>query len=290
VAGAPLKVLYIAGVSHCGSTFLGSLLGQADGVIFVGELCHTARALEREQVCGCSRLLRDCPFWAPIFARVDTDALRLDHADERARAVVRHALADRGVGKRSPRVERSVREFATTLSALAETTGARVVVDSSKSPAYGRLLESAPGIELYVLHVVRDPRGTAWSWQKATDLHWGPYALSLIWDFWNPMIELLWSRSPRYMRLRYEDFARHPRDAVRRIFELLGEDEPSLPFREDGSVELGVTHSIAGNPGRVRHGVIPIRVDDEWRRRPELRGRRAVGLLTLPMRLRYGHR
>ena len=29
MARPPVKVLYIAGVSHCGSTFLGTLLGQA---------------------------------------------------------------------------------------------------------------------------------------------------------------------------------------------------------------------------------------------------------------------
>ena len=290
MADPPLKVLYIAGVSHCGSTFLGSLLGQAEGVFFAGELAHTARALERDQVCGCGRPLRECPVWSPVFERVDTDELRLEHSDERARAVLRHALADHGVGARSERLDRSMQAFATTSKLLAESTGARIIVDSSKSPAYGRLLHDAPGIELYVLHVVRDPRGTAWSWQKAVDLHWGPTAVSFIWSFWNPLIELLWSRSPRYMRLRYEDFARRPQESVRRIFELLGEEQPTLPFGEDDTVELGETHSVAGNQNRVRQGPVPIRLDDDWRQRPQFRGRQKVSLLTLPVRLRYRYR
>src|SRR5438105_14394685 len=106
VARPPVKVLYIAGVSHCGSTFLGTLLGQAEGVFFAGELAHAARSHELDQLCGCGEPLRECPVWARVFERVPVEELRLEHSDEHARAALRYALAERGLAARTPRVER----------------------------------------------------------------------------------------------------------------------------------------------------------------------------------------
>jgi len=60
VAAAKLKILYIAGVSHCGSTFLGALLGQLEGVFFAGELAHAGRSVELDTRCGCGERLREC--------------------------------------------------------------------------------------------------------------------------------------------------------------------------------------------------------------------------------------
>jgi len=292
VTAAQLKVLYIAGVSHCGSTFLGTLLGQLDGVFFAGELAHAARSLERDTRCGCGERLRECPVWAEIFARAPADALRLDHEEERARAVIRHVLRERGLAAPSPNVERAVGAFAAAYRAIAETTGSRVVVDSSKSPAFGRLLESVPGIELYVLHLVRDPRATAWSWQKTTELHVPPRSVALIWDLWNPVIEVIWGRRHgRYLRLRYEDFAARPAEAVARVARFLGESPSPLPFSSPHEVTLAPTHGIAGNPGKhAMVGPATIRRDDDWIDADGYVSRRTVAALTWPVRLRYGYR
>jgi hypothetical protein len=36
--GAPLRVIYVAGISHNGSTLLGRMLGELDGTFYGGEL------------------------------------------------------------------------------------------------------------------------------------------------------------------------------------------------------------------------------------------------------------
>jgi hypothetical protein len=293
VADPPVKVLYIAGVSHCGSTFLGALLGQVDGFFFAGELAHTARSLERGHACGCGLPLAECPVWQAIFAGAfgsdgGPELLRLDHDDERARAAIRDLVRERRGAPRSAALARAGDAFASTLRAIRDTTGAAVVVDSSKSPAYGRLLESTSGIDLRVLHLVRDPRATAWSWQKTPELNARPPAVALIWDVWNPLIELLWARRrDRYLRLRYEDFATRPRETIDRILAFVGEPREELPFLTEREVQLDDTHSVEGNPSRFRTGRVEVRLDDQWLTRREFRGRRAVGALTLPLRLRY---
>ena len=44
-----------------------------------------------------------------------------------------------------------------------------VVVDASKGPAFGLALAGAPGIDLRMLNVVRDPRAVAWSWKREVE-------------------------------------------------------------------------------------------------------------------------
>ena len=49
--------------------------------------------------------------------------------------------------------------------AIGEVTGARLIIDSSKVPSGAALLSHA-GVEAHLLHVVRDPRVVAYSWQR----------------------------------------------------------------------------------------------------------------------------
>ena len=45
---------------------------------------------------------------------------------------------------------------------MAESSGGRVVVDSSKMASDALLADAIPGINLKVIHLIRDPRGITW--------------------------------------------------------------------------------------------------------------------------------
>ena len=55
-------------------------------------------------------------------------------------------------------------------------------------------------------------------------------------------------------------------------------------FVGDRTVLLQASHTVAGNPDRLRRGEVVLRLDDEWRERMSRRDRAMVGAMTAPVR------
>ena len=300
-----VKVLYVAGSGRSGSTILDRTLGQLDGFFSVGELCNLwERGLLARRRCGCGTPVPDCPVWGPVLADAFGGADRVDA--ERLAAVARRRLTVRSVPEllvgRGGRDGAAVEEYQATLArlyrAVQRQTGCRVLVDSSKSPVYARLLAAIPGVDVAVVHLVRDPRATAWSFLRKKQLpdfgddrlmvRQHPLVSARRWSLWQAVTELLWrGRRGRYLRLRYEDFVRDPQPAVRRIAALTGETPAAWPFTGPAKVRLAATHSVSGNPNRFGTGEVELRADEEWRRAMRPADRAMVTALTWPLLLRY---
>ncbi len=305
----PVPVLYIAGSGRSGTTLIDSILGQLPGVFSAGELRFLwQRGVVENRLCGCGRAFAECPTWQAVMREALADWPELDPEQfaRRQRRRVRAARlpgmlwsAWRGATSRPGRGERVL---ADVYAAVAHLTSARVVVDSSKLPPYGHLLTGVPGIDLRVLHVVRDPRATAFSWQRRRILpdfgderlmhQQRPPKSATLWLLWNAVTELLWAgprtrRPDRYLRIRYEDFVAAPEEATRRIADWLGVPSTELPFRSPREVVLAPTHSVAGNPSRHRTGPVTVRADEEWVTSMRRRDALVVTGLTWPLLLRY---
>jgi hypothetical protein len=195
------------------------------------------------------------------------------------------------MGRRALPTHRDDAALAGLYRAIADETGADLVVDGSKLPPYGLLLRQQPGIELYVLHLVRDPRATAFSWlrgkptrdtaQGAQMQRQETWKSSLLWTVWNLTVVRLWKDDdPRVCRLRYEDLIADPAGQLSRVATMVGVDPAHLPFLAPDRVRLAPTHSVAGNPNRHDTGVVHLRADDQWRTAMSRRDRTVVTLVT----------
>lgn len=181
---------------------------------------------------------------------------------------------------------------------MQDAISANVIVDASKFPSYALLLSNLPTIDLYILHLVRDPRAVAYSWQRkkqdpATNElfgRMGQVKSSIIWSAWNSSSELLRHKMvnrDRYLRIRYEDFIVAPQSTVAKISAFVDECINSSPFSAKQEVTLAPTHCIAGNPVRFQAGPTRLKTDDEWIDRMRLRDKRVATALTWPLLLRY---
>lgn len=306
-----MRVLYIAGSGRSGSTLLGGLLGSVDGLVHVGELRQVwRRGIAEDWLCGCGRPFSGCPLWQPVLGEARAGgappagaaqevALVAEGATLRVRQVPLLLAARWWPALLRGRVRRYQPLLAPLYRAVARQTGAGVIVDSSKNPSYGWVLSSLPGFDVRVVHLVRDPRGTAYSWGRRrvrTDAtagremdRFGPVKSTALWTLWNGVTELLWSGSDRYLRLRYEDLVAQPEQSLRRVCELLGLDKPDLAFVQGGQAELATSHTVSGNPGRMASGTVLLRPDLEWQRGMSRRDRRVVSALAGPHLRRYGY-
>jgi hypothetical protein len=302
-----IDVLYIAGWQRSGSTILANTLGAIDGFFSAGELHYLWDYVWFANTrCGCGRPFSDCPVWTAVLTAayggrhaVDPAAmLRLSKTGTRTRNMPLLALpATRRV--LASRIQPYLSNLHRLYHGLSTVTGAAVIVDSSKWPSYGRLLTMIPGLNVFVVHLVRDPRAVAHSWLRRTALadrdgpafmYRRPLDSSIRWDVWNAATEAFWWFAPhRYVRLRYEDFVECPEDTIRRLLDFVGQRGRALPFTTPGEVDLPTTHTVSGNPARFRTGPIRIGLDEEWRMRMGRSDRFTVTAVTSPLLHRYGY-
>jgi hypothetical protein len=310
VSGAATRVLYVGGLGRSGSTLLERMLDRLDDVCSVGELVHLwERGLGQDNRCGCGRRFRSCPFWGRVgelaFGGWDTldlgQVLALKGSVDRNRYLPLLVLPALSRSFRARR-DRYLALLERVYAAVAAASGRSLVVDASKHASHAFLVRRLPGVELRLVHLVRDSRGVAFSWTKrmrraevvagdALMATGTPLRLSARYLGHNLLFHLLAGLGVPGLRLRYESLVGDPAGELGRVLALAGRPPAAgeLGFVGDGWVELAPGHALAGNPMRFRSGRVPLAVDEAWRGRLRRRHRLLALAATWPLLLRYGY-
>jgi Sulfotransferase family len=302
-----VKVVAIIGYTRTGSTILDNILGELDGFFSTGELHYLwERGLLEGRLCGCGRSLLDCEVWSQVLLRAFGDRRPDPKAVvewQRRTIRTRHTwrLLRDGAPPGDGRALDAYQDVADRLyRAIAEVTGARIIVDSSKRPSDGALLRRLPSVDPYFVHLIRDPRGVVYSWRRqkreldvdrrATMPRQGLLQTVMGWAGLNLAADAVRRRAAeRSLLVRYEDLVAQPRQTIAAIAKLVGESEDALPLLGEGAVRLSRNHTVAGNPSRFTVGVVEVRPDTEWRMRMPRRQSVLVTGLALPLLVRYGY-
>jgi Sulfotransferase domain len=308
----PTRLVFIVGMGRSGTTLLELLLGRLEGWVAGGEL---RRYWHGESipgwVCGCGRLLADCDFWRQVRADLREGgilpdeypsflALQRSHLRVRPGPVARLMIRARGATDTLSPPYRYQLGMSRLYRAVARVGEARVVVDSSKEPPDAYLTSWNPDVEVFAVHLVRDPRAVAHSFSKRVpepqpDFEYmprsGPFGTALRWDVRQGLCEALLKRrlGSHYMRMRYEDLVRDPAGAVRSVARFVHEPHPDLRFLENGRVEFEPNHTLSGNPLRLRQAPIEIHPDEAWRAKMSMGEKVLATAPALPLLKHYGY-
>lgn len=304
-----VKVLYIGGYSRSGSTLLSLLLDQTEGFVAVGELWDIwRRSFVEKQLTGTGQPFDECPFWTKVVANAfgSFDAVDV-HAMQTLRDSVqnnRHIPQLIFPSLRTSQYKMDLGEYAAILdslySAIHTVSGSRVIVDSSKVPTYAFLLNEIAGVDLHIVHLVRDSRATAYSWQRKKvrpEIHWktqymaqyNPFRSSSEWIIMNGLFRFLPRDSVNYIMVRYEDLVQKPRETLSFITQQVGEGTATLPLLHNSSVRMGPNFTVSGNPDRFKKGEVQIRPDKEWQEKMAFQQKLLVASLTWPLLAKYGY-
>lgn len=294
-----MRVIYVLGRGRSGSTLVGQVLGAMDGWFSAGEVrVLWDPVLTHDSPCACGEPVRECPVWSQVLARLeDVDreqVIRWQHE------VVRESRLPRLLRGGDWSALTGYRDaMARVYSAITEVTGCKTIVDTSKRPSYAMAVLGLPGAEPYFVHLVRDPRACAYSWRTrryigaAGDVVRTPgtFDATLRWNLLNLGAEaVLRSTDPdRALRLRYEDFAAAPREAVDAVAALVGDPPQDSAFLDDRTVRVPERHEIAGNPSRKATGRVTVRPDGEWQESQRTVDRWLASAVALPLLKRYGY-
>jgi hypothetical protein len=303
------RLVFVGGMGRSGSTLIERLLGELPGFCSVGEVVHLwRRGLVENERCGCGLPFADCGFWGEVGARAfggwgRLDArrvLRLKDSVDRTRFLPA-LLNGPGEGALAVRGEQYTELYHRLYSAVAEVSGARVIVDASKHASLAACLRWRYGARMRLLHVVRDPRAVAHSWGKrvtrpdaspgSSEPEMARYSAgrsALQWMTQNSSLDALARLGTPTLRVRYEDFVADPEAEFGRICDFAGHTGVPLALGE-GGVELSEGHAVSGNPMRFRPGPVGVRADQGWRDGLAPWRRHLVTMVTTPTRGRYGY-
>jgi hypothetical protein len=277
----PLRLVYLAGSGHTGSTLLALFMDAHPQIVSVGETSFKLKlqsAAGAKLTCTCGSSYFDCEFWQQIFHSVRQGGYELNPShwsnDFRYRNRLAHRLLTRYSARPSlrlfqqaaaavlpwhrSRIERVRRVNVELVRAALEVARADVFFDTSKAAVRLKHLLEAPELDVKVVRLIRDVRGYAWSakrrggdvqdaastWRK--DLQSFDYITRNL-------------SADRVMVLRYEDVCRDPRTWLRSLYAFCGVeaiDPPDFVVSRD--------HHVLGNSMR-RSETIRIRLDESWR-------------------------
>jgi hypothetical protein len=332
-----VKVLMIMGLERSGSTILDIVLGNHPHIESVGEVANLSlngwisreslRGINpkslRVPICTCGKRLdvlyvdapdEACPFWSSVrgewVERTDPASIesypKLRGNFERtrpARLVQQYLrlLYERRTRSASfQSYARLTRAFFESISAV---SGKPVIVDSTKSPVRAFALGMIPGIDLCVVHLVRDGRGIIASLRKTFEKD---VQAGIMWDHkGHPM----WKALARWMimnlaaewvctqlgpkrtiRLRYEDFVADPKSASERIGSLIELDFTDVADAASSGKPMQAGHNVGGNRTK-KSGTITLRPDaQEWRAALSPTEKRLSWLLMGWLMRRYGYK
>ena len=241
-----MKVIFIAGTSHSGSTLLDLMLNAHPDIVSIGEIVNLRRQFvyknSRRRTfhqcsCGAPSLMQ-CQFWSDV--------------DQIMRREVQKPLKE--IDLQGPDKSNSV--DVTLFGAISEASGKDFIVDSSKHPSRLERLMRIPELEVYPIHLIRDPKGHICSVKRK---HGGFFKHILRYELIHEQIRRT-LRFTFHSVIRYENLVLEPEQTLQTILEPIGlRFQPrQLAWAEQEK------HTVAGNRMR-RHQESRLVLDEQWK-------------------------
>jgi hypothetical protein len=325
----PVKVLKITGLGRSGSTILDVVLGNHPQIESVGEVMNLIRTgwISQESLrgidpkslrvplCTCGKRLdvlyvdtpdEACPFWSSVrrewVERTDRDGIesypKLQEAFELKRRWPRLLYEKRRPSALFRSYARLTRAFFESIRAV---SGKPIIVDCSKISERALSLGMVPGIDLYLVHLVRDGRGVITSHRASSRIYQAGIMRDQKGDpMWKTVVRWIvrnlaaeWvciQLGPkRTMRLRYEDFVADPKAALERVGSLIELDLTDVADAASSGKPMHAGHNIGGNRTK-KSGSITLRPDaEEWKRALSPTEQRLSWMLMGWLMRRYGY-
>lgn len=298
-----LRVAYLVGTSHCGSTLLSFVLNGHPEIFSTGET-GLSRESERNPagfICSCGSPITSCAMWNDLVPRVQARGLPFSvenwtnayHYHNRwaysALTMYRgrnwgrvQRAADGALPWHRGRVQLADRVNGALIEESLAMSGKQVFFDGTKILRRLQRLMQMPQLDVQVIRVYRDARAYVHSMKK---FHVPLVEAATHWLRFQQTADELLQELPaeRVLEMRFEDFCREPDLVYRRAQEFLGVRTVALPEKI-----VPREHHVMGNDVRLAEQM-HITFDERWRRSMSDAERAETLRIVEPVQTRLGY-
>lgn len=217
-----MKIVYIVGLGHSGSTILDMALGCNKNIVGLGEVFQILQAAKTElakksnfndALCSCGQSISNCKFWS------------------HTKQIMISSKTTTPFEKYVELVEHFKKVYGKNM----------ILVDSSKSP-FDYLLQLNQNYELKIIFLVRDVR--SWVYSRHSRLNINFFKLAWRWFKGNLKILMFMKKNKLdYKTFGYEEIALYPEEMLKRICEYIGVRYDAVMLVPDNSQ----SHVFDGN-------------------------------------------
>lgn len=292
------------GNARSGSTIFDIILSNAKAITGLGEL----RELQdlgwiRNEYCACGEKVLNCPFWSDVKKSIE-DKVEIDN--RQYISIVNKIESDEEFyfdylkGDTNEDLNEYLAYNKILFKELFRISDTNAIVDSSKSPRRALYLSLLEEYDVYVLHIVRDPRAVAWSIKKpikrnlkkgvASEMPGKPYLPTAKRWIVNTLKSLKVKKAlsdEKYLRINYNDLIKNNRKALEKISETTGIDLEDIiqKIEHDGTLEPH--HTVAGSRIRMKK-TMHLKYDDSWKSEMPFIPKLITTILTFPFLKKFG--
>ena len=298
-----MQLNFILCPSYHGATLLSLLLNNHSRISSLGD---TLPPRKPDVTCACGEKVSKCEFWIKIEERLHTDnyanldrllpwypiLVRNPSRNTKINRIIEKAvfaglpasLAIRSIWRNAKVFNDISIEFSRTVCDIA---GTDLFIDSKKpmiSVIVQSILDKAKNLK--VLHIVRDPRGFAFSSKK----HKKSVSLDQIcknWTMYHRNTIKLNSilNEVNILTVRHEDLCDDPETTMRKIFKHFGVGYENVFCPPINPLK----HHLIGNRGTLERFDGEVRCDDTWRTTLSKEEQKEILELTYPLSDKYGY-
>lgn len=165
-----IRIICIVGDGRSGSTLLDSILSNILGSTSVGECSrYWTRWIEGESYCGCDEKITVCPMWSKITQKLQESLPSYKH-DQFFKELQEIQYFKNFKKIKNLNKTKEGKAFLNVIASLyhhiSEISGSKIIIDSSKSISWARLLQQIQNVDVKVLHLERSLVEVANSWKK----------------------------------------------------------------------------------------------------------------------------
>ncbi len=291
------NLIYILSLDHSGSTLIDLAVGGLPRIFSLGEMqFFTSQLLQvdsenPQNYCSCGEKFHKCNIWSVVLRRfseeIDFDVLSnpsakplsLNLPPRRKSFRLHHRIGNALIESATAMELRSLQRIMlwlyrkrgmnliTLLDILSEVSGSDWLVDSSKNLARYLYLREFNNGKTFGVFLVRNVEGYAASSYTGLDDR-SVYRKMKHWtDFHSKRLPKLLSRQDptKYCFISYEEFCRNPRKVLSDLGSRIGLSNFDGVDMEH--VHAQRSHTVQGNPIRLKKESVPIHFDERWRER-----------------------